>query len=60
MTERQALKAFNAAQDAHSRAPSYATASALYARAVDLVEISDDYVALMDEADDEMVEAEFA
>ena len=54
--ERNALQAYRTARCAYDQAPSHATASDLLRRAQALVEISDDYAELRDEADDIMAE----
>lgn len=56
MTEREALAAYNKARAAYDANPYYGTASALYAAAFLLCEVSDDYAALLDEAEDIMAE----
>lgn len=57
MTERKLLKSYNEARAAYDLTPNYATASKVLERATDLVQISDDYQELVDEADDIMSES---
>lgn len=56
MNERKALATYNTARAAYDANPNHATASAVLQAATALCDISDDYAALLDEADDIMAE----
>lgn len=56
MTKHKALANYNTARTAYDANPNYITAHEVLKAAIALYDISDDYAALLDEADDIMAE----